>query len=236
MVRATSGKYFYFVVFNVFIGVTLFGTIFSSLDGFKELLNSRKLSVSNVVTLFGNKLPPNATYFITFVALQWVLASHKDPSFYLWCVLLVYIVMTAWEQVKLCWEFDLSEASFFCLEPNFFFSWQVFCWLWFRTVTLGAIDNLPLEAEVPLQNREGGWGGMGSRTPHLWNSSAQRHAHSDHHLMLFSDFANYLDIWTSLFRHRLVGSTQPGLICLPFLCSFGLYLPHHLLRIKPKLY
>ncbi len=70
MVRATSGKYFYFVVFNVFIGVTLFGTIFSSLDGFKELLNSRKLSVSNVVTLFGNKLPPNATYFITFVALQ----------------------------------------------------------------------------------------------------------------------------------------------------------------------
>jgi hypothetical protein len=74
-----------------------------------------------VVTLFGNKLPPNATYFITFVALQWVLASHKDPSFYLYCVLLVYIVMTAWEQVNLYWQFDLSEASFFCLEPNFFF-------------------------------------------------------------------------------------------------------------------
>ncbi|CAM6020246.1 unnamed protein product [Sphagnum balticum] len=80
MVRATSGKYFYFVVFNVFIGVTLFGTIFSSLDGFQELLNSRKLSVSNVVTLFGNKLPPNATYFITFVALQFFVGYGLELS------------------------------------------------------------------------------------------------------------------------------------------------------------
>jgi hypothetical protein len=70
LVRATSGKYFYFVVFNVFIGVTLFGTIFSSLAGFTELLNSKNFSVSSVVTLFGTKLPPMAAYYITYVALQ----------------------------------------------------------------------------------------------------------------------------------------------------------------------
>lgn len=70
LVRAASGKYFYFIVFNVFLGVTLFGTIFSSLAGFKELLSSKNFSVSSVVTLFGTKLPPVAAYFITYVALQ----------------------------------------------------------------------------------------------------------------------------------------------------------------------
>lgn len=70
LVRAASGKYFYFIVFNVFIGVTLFGAIFSSIAGFKELLSSRNLSISNVVSLFGNKVPPVAAYFITYVALQ----------------------------------------------------------------------------------------------------------------------------------------------------------------------
>ena len=68
--RAASGKYFYFIVFNVFLGVTLFGTIFSSLAGFKALLSSSKFSISSVVTLFGSKLPPVAAYFITYVALQ----------------------------------------------------------------------------------------------------------------------------------------------------------------------
>jgi hypothetical protein len=70
LVRAASGKYFYFIIFNVFLGVTLFGTIFSSIEGFKELLSSKNFSVSSVVTLFGTKLPPVAAYFITFVALQ----------------------------------------------------------------------------------------------------------------------------------------------------------------------
>lgn len=70
LVRAASGKYFYFIVFNVFLGVTLFGTVFSSIAGFKELRNSKNFSVSSVVTLFGSRLPPVAAYFITYVALQ----------------------------------------------------------------------------------------------------------------------------------------------------------------------
>lgn len=81
LVRAASGKYFYFIIFNVFLGVTLFGTIFSSLDGFKALLSSKNFSVSSVITLFGTKLPPVAAYFITFVALQYALHSPCKKSF-----------------------------------------------------------------------------------------------------------------------------------------------------------
>ncbi|KAG0579805.1 hypothetical protein M758_4G125800 [Ceratodon purpureus] len=80
LVRAASGKYFYFIIFNVFLGVTLFGTIFSSLAGFKELLNSKNFSVSSVVTLFGSKLPPVAAYFITFVALQFFVGYGLELS------------------------------------------------------------------------------------------------------------------------------------------------------------
>ncbi|KAG0605251.1 hypothetical protein M758_9G043300 [Ceratodon purpureus] len=80
LVRAASGKYFYFIVFNVFLGVTLFGTIFSSLAGFKELLNSSKFSISSVVTLFGSKLPPVAAYFITYVALQFFVGYGLELS------------------------------------------------------------------------------------------------------------------------------------------------------------
>lgn len=68
--RAASGKYFYFMVFNVFLGVTIFGAVFSSIDGFKVLIKQGNLSVSKVVDLFGSKLPPVATYFITYVALK----------------------------------------------------------------------------------------------------------------------------------------------------------------------
>ena len=62
-VRATSGKYFYFIVFNVFLGVTLGGTLFQSLKEIEKQPNT-------ILTLLGNSLPPNATFFISFVAIK----------------------------------------------------------------------------------------------------------------------------------------------------------------------
>lgn len=70
LVRAACGKMYYFVVFNVFLGFTIFGTIFQSLDSIDRLRDSGDFSFNTVVELFGASLPPNATYFITFVALK----------------------------------------------------------------------------------------------------------------------------------------------------------------------
>lgn len=63
VIRAASGKYFYFIIFNVFLGVTIGGTLLSTL---KKILNEPK----QIVTLLGAKLPGTATFFITFVALR----------------------------------------------------------------------------------------------------------------------------------------------------------------------
>lgn len=68
--RAASGKYFYFMIFNVFIGYSLFGTIFSSADSINKLKDTTGISFNSIINLFGSQLPPNATYFITFVALK----------------------------------------------------------------------------------------------------------------------------------------------------------------------
>lgn len=62
-VRAASGKYFYFIVFNVFLGVTVGGTLFSSLKTIEKDPNQ-------IVPLLGSNLPKNATFFLTFVALR----------------------------------------------------------------------------------------------------------------------------------------------------------------------
>lgn len=62
-VRAASGKYFYFTVLNVFIGVTVGGTLFST---FKEL----EKEPNKIIDLLANSLPGNATFFLTFVALK----------------------------------------------------------------------------------------------------------------------------------------------------------------------
>ena len=61
--RAAAGKYFYFNVFNVFLGVSLAGTLFSSLNGILDRPKS-------VVSLLGQSLPKQATFFISFVALR----------------------------------------------------------------------------------------------------------------------------------------------------------------------
>jgi len=70
VVRAASAKYFYFIIFNVFLGVTLFGAVFSNINSVKVLLDQSKLSPARVVQLLGSKLPPVATYYITYVALK----------------------------------------------------------------------------------------------------------------------------------------------------------------------
>ncbi|KAG6695808.1 hypothetical protein I3842_09G116600 [Carya illinoinensis] len=63
VVRASSGKYFYFTVLNVFIGVTVGGTLFSTFKDIQKDPNS-------IVTLLATSLPGNATFFLTFVALK----------------------------------------------------------------------------------------------------------------------------------------------------------------------
>ncbi|KAG1348174.1 putative CSC1-like protein ERD4 [Cocos nucifera] len=66
-VRAASGKYFYFVIFNVFLGVTVGGALFASL----KIIIDRP---GQIVQMLGTSLPGNATFFLTFVALKY--CSH----------------------------------------------------------------------------------------------------------------------------------------------------------------
>ncbi|GMY38008.1 CSC1-like protein ERD4 [Fagus crenata] len=63
VVRAASGKYFYFIVLNVFIGVTIGGTLFSTFKTIQKKPNS-------IVSILASSLPLNATFFLTFVALK----------------------------------------------------------------------------------------------------------------------------------------------------------------------
>eukprot|EP01018_Ginkgo_biloba_P029931 Gb_08556 [translate_table: standard] len=73
IVRATSGKYFFFIVFNVFLGVTLGGTLFQSLKKIESQPNS-------IISLLGTSLPPNASFFITFVALRFCVGYGLELS------------------------------------------------------------------------------------------------------------------------------------------------------------
>lgn len=63
LVRAAAGKFFYFNVFNVFLGVTIAGTLFSSLNGLLK-------DPTSIVSLLSGSLPLQATFFISFVALK----------------------------------------------------------------------------------------------------------------------------------------------------------------------
>ncbi|KAK2973056.1 hypothetical protein RJ640_005423 [Escallonia rubra] len=72
-IRATSGKYFYFSVLNVFIGVTLGGTLFSTFKDIEKNPNS-------IVPLLASSLPANATFFLTYVALQFFVGYGLELS------------------------------------------------------------------------------------------------------------------------------------------------------------
>ena len=62
-VRAASGKYFYFTVFNVFLGVTIGGSLFGTLTYVEGHPN-------RIIPLLAKSLPDNATFFLTYVALK----------------------------------------------------------------------------------------------------------------------------------------------------------------------
>uniref|UniRef100_N1QZT6 Putative membrane protein n=1 Tax=Aegilops tauschii TaxID=37682 RepID=N1QZT6_AEGTA len=63
VVRAASGKYFYFIVFNVFIGYAIGSSLFSALE--KVIKNP-----PGIFMTLATRLPGNATFFFTFVALR----------------------------------------------------------------------------------------------------------------------------------------------------------------------
>nr|DAD37273.1 TPA_asm: hypothetical protein HUJ06_007914 [Nelumbo nucifera] len=97
-VRAASGKYFYFTVLNVFIGVTVGGTLFQT---FKDI----EKHPNNIVSLLGTGLPGNATFFLTFVALKFFVGYGLELS------RLVPLVMYHLKRRFLCkTEAELKEA------------------------------------------------------------------------------------------------------------------------------
>ncbi|KAF8097669.1 hypothetical protein N665_0284s0034 [Sinapis alba] len=72
-IRAASGKYFYFSVLNVFIGVTLAGSLFENLKALEKKPNS-------IVTVLATSLPKNATFFLTYVALKFFVGYGLELS------------------------------------------------------------------------------------------------------------------------------------------------------------
>ncbi|KAK9064334.1 hypothetical protein SSX86_015714 [Deinandra increscens subsp. villosa] len=96
--RAASGKYFYFSVFNVFIGVTIGGTLFDSLKEIERDPNS-------IVGKLATSLPGNATFFVTFVALKFFVGYGLELS------RIVPLIIFHIKRKYLCkTEEDLKEA------------------------------------------------------------------------------------------------------------------------------
>lgn len=71
--RAASGKYFYFTVLNVFLGVTLSGALFRTFKSIQKDPNS-------LVPLLASSLPGSATFFLTFVALKFFVGYGLELS------------------------------------------------------------------------------------------------------------------------------------------------------------
>ncbi|KAK9921747.1 hypothetical protein M0R45_030244 [Rubus argutus] len=76
-ILAASGRCIYFTAFNVFLGDTLGGTLFSA---FKTI----EKNPNQIVTVLATCLPGNATYFITFVALEKYLCQTGNESKEAW--------------------------------------------------------------------------------------------------------------------------------------------------------
>ncbi|RYQ81899.1 hypothetical protein Ahy_B10g100492 isoform D [Arachis hypogaea] len=72
-VRAASGKYFYFPVVNVFLGVTLGGTLYRT---FKLIEDNPKSLLSWLVM----SLPDNATFFLTYLSLKFFVGYGLELS------------------------------------------------------------------------------------------------------------------------------------------------------------
>lgn len=70
--RAASGKFFYFIVFNVFLGVTLGGSLLNSLQ------QALKSSFGGIIDLLGASIPKQATFFITFISLKFLISKALE--------------------------------------------------------------------------------------------------------------------------------------------------------------
>ncbi|GMY37715.1 CSC1-like protein ERD4 [Fagus crenata] len=100
VVRAASGKYFYFIVLNVFIGVTIGGTLFSTFKTIQKKPNS-------IVSILASSLPLNATFFLTFVALKFFVGYGLQLS------RLVPLIIYHLKRKYICkTEAELKEAWF----------------------------------------------------------------------------------------------------------------------------
>lgn len=96
--RAASGKYYYFTVLNVFLGVTIGGTLF---DSFKDI----EKNPNSVVPILARSLPANATFFLTFVALKFFVGYGLELS------RLVPLIVFRLKKKYLCkTEAELKEA------------------------------------------------------------------------------------------------------------------------------
>ncbi|XP_039167491.1 CSC1-like protein ERD4 isoform X2 [Eucalyptus grandis] len=71
--RAASVKFFYFTVVDGFIGVTVGGTFFATFKTIEKDPNS-------LLTILGATLPGNATFFLTFVALEFFVGYGLELS------------------------------------------------------------------------------------------------------------------------------------------------------------
>jgi hypothetical protein len=109
-VRAASGKYFYFIVFNVFIGVTITGTLFDALQKIED-------NPKSIVNLLATSLPGNATFFLTFVALRFFIGYGLELSrivpFIIYHVKRKYLCKTEAERKEAWFPGDLSYATRF---------------------------------------------------------------------------------------------------------------------------
>uniref|UniRef100_A0A2N9FUE2 CSC1/OSCA1-like 7TM region domain-containing protein n=1 Tax=Fagus sylvatica TaxID=28930 RepID=A0A2N9FUE2_FAGSY len=100
VVRAASGKYFYFIVLNVFIGVTIGGTLFSTFKTIQKKPDS-------IVSILASSLPLNATFFLTFVALKFFVGYGLQLS------RLVPLIIYHLKRKYICkTEAELKEAWF----------------------------------------------------------------------------------------------------------------------------
>lgn len=62
--RDAVAKYYLFLVLNVFIGITLQGGLFQTLEQIVKY-------PSTIVSLLGSSIPQASTFFITYISLRW---------------------------------------------------------------------------------------------------------------------------------------------------------------------
>ncbi|CAA7062349.1 unnamed protein product [Microthlaspi erraticum] len=107
-IRAASGKYFYFSVLNVFIGVTLAGTLFDTLKELEKDPNS-------IVTVLATSLPKSATFFLTYVALKFFVGYGLELSrivpLIIFHIKKKYVCKTEAEVKEAWYPGDLSYAT-----------------------------------------------------------------------------------------------------------------------------